>query len=102
MALSSLTRTLSVTIQPACIAGVLDVDPVLPGLQADCTFVDTVTRDEMQTTTILPTCDTALPPCWQLAEWGNGSCVVVDINRGADWCPAPRTMTRFECLTAKN
>ncbi len=101
VALSPLTQTISVIIEPVCIAGVLDVDPALPGLQADCTFVDTVTRDGMQTTTILPACDTALPPCWQLTEWGNGGCAVADINRGANWCPAPRTMTRFECLTAK-
>ena len=99
-ALAPLTQTLSVTIEPACIVGVLDVDPVTPGVQGDCTFVDTVTRGAMQTTTVLPACDTATPPCWRLTEWRTGPCVVADIDRGADWCPAAETMTRIECLSA--
>ena len=99
-ALRPLTQTLSVFIDPPCIRSVLDVDPVTPGLQADCTFEDTVTRDGKETTKVLPACDTAMPPCWRLTERGDGTCAVAEIDRGADWCPAPRIFTRVECLSA--
>jgi hypothetical protein len=98
--LHPLTRSICRFGGPACFAGVLDVDPLTPGVQGDCTFVDTVTRDGTQTTRVLPACDTATPPCWRLIEWDNGGCVVPDIDRGADWCPAARTTTRVECLSA--
>jgi hypothetical protein len=102
-ALSPLTQNISVIIEPGCIAGILDVDPAASGLQADCTFLDTVVAgDGTLTTTSLPACDTALPPCWRMTEWGNGTCAVPDVDRGADWCPSITTRTRVECLTAKN
>jgi hypothetical protein len=99
VALYPLTQTISVLIEPACLGPVLDVDPVAPGLQADCTFLDTVVaRDGSRTTTALPACDTATPPCWRLTEYG--SCTVAEVDRGADWCPSIPTSTRLECLSA--
>lgn len=96
-----LLRPIQGVIQPACISGVLDVDPSAPGLQADCTFEDTVTgRDGARVTTALPACDAAEPPCWRLTDWAEQSCALLEIDRGASFCIESATQTLVECLVA--
>lgn len=91
-----------IDIQPPCIGPVLDVDPSTPGLQPECTVEDTVLApDTLKRTTLLPACDVAPPPCWQLLERLDG-CTGVHIVRAADWCIETATTTRIECLRAAN
>jgi len=89
-------------IHPACLNGALDIDPATPGLQPDCTFQDTTyAPDGARTTTVLPSCDVAGPPCWRLYESSGGYCpVAIDIDRGPDWCVETLVSTRVECLSA--
>jgi hypothetical protein len=92
----------SQTIHPPCLIGALDIDPVAPGLQPDCTFQDTTyAPDGSRATTALPACDVAGPPCWRLHESSIGYCeVAIEIDRGADWCVETLATTRVECLSA--
>jgi hypothetical protein len=94
---------ISVLIEPPCIGPVLDVDPAAPGLQAECTFEDTVSPfDGVLVTTLLPACDAAAPPCWRLTDAPERGCAIVEIDRGAAFCPGRVTYTKIECLSAKD
>jgi len=100
VALQQLVGSISALLQPPCATNVRDIDPDTPGLQADCVFEDRLLgSDGSRTTALLPSCDTAAPPCWRLTP-GGASCAgyVLDIVRGADWCDEAGENVAIECV----
>jgi hypothetical protein len=100
VALQQLVATISPSIQPPCATNIRDVDPATPGLQAECVFEDHLLRyDGSRTTALLPSCDTAAPPCWRLTP-GGPSCegYILEIVRAADWCDEAGGNVTIECL----
>jgi hypothetical protein len=104
-ALIGIGDTLAILVLPKCLRGVRDVDPATPGVQADCVVEETITRsDGATTTTLLPSCDQAAPPCWWArapsaveAGYCSGG-VSFGITQAADFCPEWLTRTRVECV----
>jgi hypothetical protein len=103
-ALQRLTDNISVSLQPPCLRDVRDTDLDTPGLQPDCTFEDHLrTADGTWTTAILPSCDSAAPPCWRLTPIGQGcDGYGIDIQRATDWCGEAGTNITIECLACAN
>ena len=96
-ALDRVFQTVSTLIEPVCVSNVRDIDPVQPGLQADCTAVDrTLNPDGTWTDVPLPRCDESAPPCWRIVS--NAGCNSFEIDRGADWCEEAGTNVTLECL----
>ncbi len=97
----TIVRPLSALIGPPCIAGARDVDPVTPGTQLDCTVTDTVGYEHgTTTTTVVPSCDAAGPPCWKVVPphaFQNCTGVELAIDHPASFCPTSTT-TRFTCV----
>jgi hypothetical protein len=104
-ALEVISVPLALQIVPPCVRGVRDNDPATPGIQGECTVVETTrTYDGTSTTTVLPSCDQALPPCWTLSPPGPGlagACpdgLFVNVNPLDLNCPAQFTRLQIECL----
>ena len=90
------------SLEPPCVANILDTDTATPGLQADCTFIErSATPDGTIVTTSLPSCDEGAPPCWRLLPGGPGAACsdgyVVDIQRPAEWCYEAGSNITIEC-----
>jgi len=103
-ALQRITQQINSSLQPPCFRLVRDTDPNTPGLQAECVFEDHPRApDGTFTTSTLPSCDVAAPPCWRLIPIG-AVCdgYTVDIQRAADWCEEAGTYVTIECLSCAN
>jgi hypothetical protein len=104
-ALVTLATTLASDTLSPCLPGVRDDDPAAPGMQARCTVEETIeSADGAQTTTLLPSCDQAAPPCWSLqppAGFDLLTCAggwTFQVTRPGGYCPALFTRTTIECL----
>jgi hypothetical protein len=88
---SRLFEEISRHIGDLCVAGVRDMDPTEPGVQADCVVKDQSGQADqpLPAPMSLPSCDGAGPPCWRLAP-ADSSCpighLVLSIDRGGNWC----------------
>jgi len=101
-ALMRLGDNLSSFIDPWCALNVRDTDPATAGLQASCSVEDHVIgRDGSLTTSWLPGCDVASPPCWRLLPSGSGcgAGTAFAIDRGPAWCHEASTYGTIECLS---
>jgi hypothetical protein len=92
-ALGPLAEESIISTEPTCIAGVQDLDPARPGLQADCVVEDGIAPRP------IPRCDDGPPPCWRMdaSSLCRGGWYVT-IDRGADWCSYTPTLTTYTCL----
>jgi hypothetical protein len=85
-----------------CLPGVRDIDPTTPGIQAACAVEETVTRtDGSSTTTVMPSCDEAGPPCWRVSHDAIFATICPTsfvVERAAGYCPDWFTRTHVECL----
>jgi len=100
-ALQRITETINYSLEPACLRRVRDTDLATPGLQPSCVFEDHPrTPDGGWTTAILPSCDSAAPPCWRLSP-SQGTCdgFALDIQRATNWCAEAGTNITIECLS---
>jgi len=100
-ALQRITYLTNSSLQPPCVRLVRDTDLSTPGLQPECAFEDHVRApDGTLTTTNLPSCDVAAPPCWRL-DPGSGGCdgYILSIQRPTDWCAEAGTNVAIECLS---
>jgi hypothetical protein len=103
-ALQRITESINTSLQPPCLRSVRDNDVDTPGLQPDCVFEDHARApDGTSTTTTLPSCDVAAPPCWRLIPIGQGcDGYGVDVQRATDWCAEAGTNLTIECLACAN
>jgi hypothetical protein len=85
-----------------CPAGIRDIDPTRPGLQATCTVEDHVwSSDGARSDSLPPSCDVAGPPCWTFTPGSADDCPgrwLVTVDRGPDFCPQIVTTTEVTCL----
>ena len=101
-AVERLTINRNTSISPPCLRLIRDTDLETPGLQADCTFEETVRApDGSYTPSRLPSCDDAAPPCWRIGP--SGACGVgygwtIWNERAPDWCYEAGTHVTLECL----
>jgi hypothetical protein len=91
----------------ACLRAVRDVDPTVPGLQAEC-VVEDLTYAEVDggfssspMRTILADCEHGAPPCWRLAPaaFCGPDGVQISFDRGPDWCPQDGLDVLVTCLS---
>lgn len=100
-ALAQITDSINTSLRPPCVRRVRDTDPATPGVQASCVLEDhRLTADGSLTTTMLPSCDIASPPCWWL-DPGSLACdgYSLSIMRPTGWCAATGTNVTIECLS---
>jgi hypothetical protein len=93
------------SLEPICLRIVRDTDLNTPGLQPSCTFQDRMLApDGTWTSTPLPSCDAAGPPCWRLVPSNGSYCggYILDVQRGADWCDEAGQNFTMECLACAN
>lgn len=101
VAVQAITETINSSLQPPCVRLVRDTDPSAPGVQPMCVFEDyQLAPDGTLTTTNLPSCDVASPPCWRL-DPGQAGCdgYILSIARPTDWCAEAGTNVTIECLS---
>jgi hypothetical protein len=102
-ALLAVSFSLAVFIDPPCLVGVRDNDPATPGVQADCAVVETTKNyDGSMSTTVLPSCDVAAPPCWSLGPssvfLGCAGGLTFSVTHAADYCSAEDPLTKIQCV----
>jgi hypothetical protein len=89
---------------PRCLAGIRDVDPATPELQADCVVDERVSAtDGFRSDSLLQSCDVSAPPCWVFAPGDDANgCpgrLTFSIQRPADFCPQDTVvLTDATCL----
>ena len=99
--LMTLASRLAYLRSPPCLAGVRDTDGQLAGVQPTCVVQDSTQQiDGLVTQATLPSCDRAAPPCWRLIAnpYTCPGALVLEIDRGAGWCPWLSTTTRVSCV----
>jgi hypothetical protein len=100
-ALAKINDSINTSLLPPCVRRVRDTDPATPGVQPSCVLEDhLLTADNSVTTTTLPSCDVASPPCWRL-DPGSFTCdgYSLSILRPTGWCAATGTNITIECLS---
>jgi hypothetical protein len=100
-ALMFLGDRLAVLIEPACLAGIRDTDPVHAGVQPTCAVEEQTTQaDGSVTLAALPSCDAAPAPCWRLSA-NPTLCLAAlrfELDHGAGWCPQLPAIVRVSCI----
>ena len=90
----------SESVDPACLAPVVDTDLETPGLQADCVVEDETWDATGPHRMTLPACEHAAAPCWRLTS-SPQTCPtgeLLEVDRGPGYCGQDGFDIQVTCL----